>query len=147
LCALPILPEDVGFFAAEQLMRIERTFVQRSTGKVSQETTLMLSSRPALEQPVDNAEAMLGLIRAHWQIENGLHYVRDRSYDEDRCQVRDPNSAQILATLRSMARFLTCRGAHRPKTDHQRTTPALHRFCYAHVGETIRWLISPRGPC
>ena len=91
-------------------------------------------------------EAMLGEIaRGQWSIENGNHYVRDRSYDEDRCQVRDPNSAQILATLRSLARFLAKQGVHRPSGSHQQTTPAFNRFCDAHRNQTIRWLMSPRG--
>jgi hypothetical protein len=70
----------------------------------------------------------MDVARGHWSIENGNHYVRDRIYDEDRCQVRNPNSAQILASLRSRGRFIAKRGAHKPKTVHQRMTPACQRF-------------------
>jgi len=88
---------------------------------------------------------LLGIARSHWSIENGNHYVRDRTYDEDRCQVRDPNSAQILATLRSMARFLAKQNVHRPHSARQRTTPALNRFCSAHRNQAIGWLMSPKA--
>jgi hypothetical protein len=87
-----------------------------------------------------NGEVLLEVARSQWSIENGNHYVRDRSYDEDRCPVREPNSAQILATLRSLARFLARQQAHRPRTPHQTTT-----FCDAHRHQTIHWLMSPRG--
>jgi hypothetical protein len=52
--------------------------------------------------------------------------VQDRTDDEDRCQVRHPNSAQILVTLRSLARFLAKKGIPYPRSTHQKTTPALH---------------------
>lgn len=79
--------------------------------------------------PRANAESLLDVARGHWSIENGNHYVRDRTYDEDRCPVRTPNSPQILDTLRSMARFLAKKALHRPRTEHQKTTPVLIRFC------------------
>ena len=44
---------------------------------------------------------MMDIARGHWTIENGNHYVRDRTYDEDRRPDRDPNSARILSTLLS----------------------------------------------
>ena len=31
---------------------------------------------------------LLALNRGHWSIENRLHWVRDVTFDEDRCQVR-----------------------------------------------------------
>jgi len=110
------------------------------TGKESDETVLAITSLLPLSDPAKNAKQLLETIRGHWTIENGNHYVRDRSYDEDRCQVRDPNSAQILATLRSLARFMTKRGLHRPRTAHQKTTPAFNRFCQAHQTLAVRWL-------
>ncbi|MGH3084707.1 MAG: ISAs1 family transposase [Gaiellaceae bacterium] len=42
-------------------------------------------------------------VRGHWSIENRTHYVRDRTFDEDRCQVRTGAAPQVLATLRNLA--------------------------------------------
>jgi predicted transposase YbfD/YdcC len=42
-------------------------------------------------------------IRGHWQIENGLHWVRDVTYAEDLSQVRTGNAPQVMASLRNLA--------------------------------------------
>jgi len=44
--------------------------------------------------------------RGHWSIENGQHYRRDRTQDEDRCPVRDTTTARNLSLFRSLAIFL-----------------------------------------
>jgi hypothetical protein len=44
----------------------------------------VMSARPARA----DAKALLAAIRGHLGIENRLHYVRDMTFDEDRCQVR-----------------------------------------------------------
>jgi predicted transposase YbfD/YdcC len=41
--------------------------------------------------------------RAHWHIENELHYVRDVIFDEDRSHVRTVAIPQVVATLRNAA--------------------------------------------
>jgi hypothetical protein len=35
--------------------------------------------------------------RGYWEVENREHYVRDRTFDEDRSQVRTSSSPQFLA--------------------------------------------------
>ena len=135
----------MGFYGAAQVTRIHRHFLHLKSGKQSDETVLAITGLAPTPDPKLNAEVLLEIARGHWGIENGNHYVRDRSYDEDRCQVREPNSAQILATLRSLARFLAKQQAHRPRNAHQCTTPAFNRFCAANRNQAIRWLMSPRG--
>ena len=46
---------------------------------------------------------LLELVRGQWHIENGLHWVRDVTFDEDRCQVRTGHGPQVLACLRNLA--------------------------------------------
>lgn len=140
LWALAVTPEEMSFTAAAQIVRICRHFTDMSSGKESHETVLGINSLLPLANPAENAAMLLDVVRGQWVIENGNHYVRDRTYDEDRCQVRDANSAQILATLRSMARFLAKKGVHRPDCQHKKTTPAFNRFCQAHRTLAIRWL-------
>jgi predicted transposase YbfD/YdcC len=49
------------------------------------------------------------LIRGHWGIENGLHYVRDVTFAEDVSQVRSGAGPQVMAALRNLAIGLLCR--------------------------------------
>jgi hypothetical protein len=46
---------------------------------------------------------LLALTRAHWAIENRLHWVRDVTFDEDRCRVRKGAGAHVMASLRNVA--------------------------------------------
>lgn len=41
-------------------------------------------------------------IRGHWQIENGLHWVRDVTFAEDLSQVRIGAAPQVMASLRNL---------------------------------------------
>ena len=41
--------------------------------------------------------------RAHWSIENGLHWVLDMTFDEDRARARKDNGPENLATIRKLA--------------------------------------------
>jgi predicted transposase YbfD/YdcC len=50
-----------------------------------------------------NAEYILQSTRAHWSIENSLHWVLDISFREDECRVRKGNGAANLAMLRHIA--------------------------------------------
>jgi hypothetical protein len=43
------------------------------------------------------------LIRGHWTIENGLHWVRDVTLGEDASQLRTGTAPQVMASLRNLA--------------------------------------------
>jgi hypothetical protein len=45
---------------------------------------------------------LLDLTRGQWSIES-LHWVRDVTFDEDRCQVRTGSGPRVMATLRNLA--------------------------------------------
>jgi predicted transposase YbfD/YdcC len=49
------------------------------------------------------AAEMAGLIRSHWGIENGLHWVLDVAFREDESRTRDLNAGANLAVLRRVA--------------------------------------------
>ena len=141
--ALRVDPEQIGFCGVNQVVQIQRHFLHLRSEKSSEETVLAITSLESLSDSTINGQKLLEIARGQCAIENGNHYVRDRSYDEDRCQVLDPNSARILSTLRSLARFLAKHNAHSPRNAHQATTPALHRYCNAHRNQAIHWLMSP----
>ncbi|OWK45618.1 ISAs1 family transposase [Fimbriiglobus ruber] len=48
-----------------------------------------------------NAATRLSILRDHWPIENGLHWVRDETLGEDRCRVRMGAAPQVLAAIRN----------------------------------------------
>jgi hypothetical protein len=45
----------------------------------------------------------LQLVRGHWTVENGLRYVRDVTFDEDRSQICKGNGPGTMASLRNLA--------------------------------------------
>ena len=38
--------------------------------------------------------------RAHWYVENNLHYIEDTVYEEDKCKVRKGNGPKVLNSIR-----------------------------------------------
>ncbi len=68
--------------------------------KTRSETVYGITS---LASAVANPQRLLGLSRGHWSIENRLHWVRDVTFDEDRCRVRRGQGAQVMATVRNLA--------------------------------------------
>ena len=84
---------------AAQVARIERS--RRIGDKESTEVAYVVTSLPAAEA---GPERLLELARAHWAIENRLHWVRDVSMSEDRCRVRA--GARALAALRNLVLWL-----------------------------------------
>lgn len=50
-----------------------------------------------------NAKQILQATRQHWSIENGLHWVLDIAFNEDRSRVRKEHAPANLAVLRHMA--------------------------------------------
>jgi len=71
-----------------------------STGRVRRDLVCGLTSRPPNRA---SPEELLAFARGHWSIENRLHWVRDVTFDEDRCRVRTGHAAQMLACLRNLA--------------------------------------------
>lgn len=68
-----------------QVVCIERRVTDMHSGETSEETAYAVTSLPPERAtPLQ----LLTLWRAHWQIENRLHYVRDVTYGEDGATVR-----------------------------------------------------------
>lgn len=66
-------------------------------GECSTELRYYISSLPA------KAALFNQQIRAHWGIENSLHWVLDMAFDEDDCRIRVGDGAQNFAILRRIA--------------------------------------------
>jgi predicted transposase YbfD/YdcC len=84
----------------QQVFRIQRHTILRSTGEIRTETVYGLTS---LEPTQADAHHLLRITRHHWRIENRSHWVRDVTFDEDRSQVRCGSTPEIMAAFRNTA--------------------------------------------
>lgn len=80
----------------KRIIRMERE--RKSDGVKSKETIYYLSSEDR-----DEASYFASRIRAHWGIENKLHWHLDVTFREDNCRVRTKNGAVNLSILRKFA--------------------------------------------
>ena len=82
------------------LIMIESESYDISAKKTTTQKRFYISSRDG------DAEEFGQLIRQHWSIENGCHWVLDTLYREDHCQVRVANAVKNFAILRRVAQNL-----------------------------------------
>jgi len=87
-------------------MRVHRHVQTVRQGKVVKETDEVAFAVTSYWPEEAGPEQLLELVRDHWSIENGQHYRRDRTQDEDRCTVSDTTAARNLSLFRSLAIFL-----------------------------------------
>lgn len=81
------------------LQSLVRVQSERHMGeKISYETRYFLSSLPASE-----VERIAHAVRAHWQVENGLHWCLDIAFSEDQQRMREGNAASNMALLSKIA--------------------------------------------
>ena len=50
-----------------------------------------------------SAQAFAHAVRAHWAVENGLHWVLDMAFDEDCARARKDHAAENMAIIRKLA--------------------------------------------
>ena len=79
-----------------QVFRVTRTVFEK--GQMRREVVYGITSLPSTRA---SAARLLALVRAHWKIENRLHWRRDVTLWEDHSQVRKGEAPRILALLNS----------------------------------------------
>jgi predicted transposase YbfD/YdcC len=90
-----------GFPHAAQVVQVtrKRRALHTNTRRWQTVTAYAITSLPfAQASPARLAD----LIRGHWAIENGLHYIRDVTFAEDGSQVRTGAAPQVMACLRNL---------------------------------------------
>ena len=88
--------DELGFPGARQGVMLEKETVDIATGEVSREHWYLLTS---LSSRRCSPRELLRVIRNHWRVENSLHHVKDRSWDEDVHTLRRPGLGEIYASL------------------------------------------------
>lgn len=81
-------------------LRVDREVRAADGAAVLQETRYFVSS---LDPAEVTAEQLLKHVRGHWQVENCLHFLKDRWWDEDRHHTRRPGLSAVMAALNSVA--------------------------------------------
>ena len=66
-------------------------------GKIDREMRLYITSLCLLANQIGP------MVRGHWMIENGLHWVLDMIFRDDECRVRTDNAPANFATIKHMA--------------------------------------------
>ena len=98
------LQHTLGWSSVRQVFRVTRecAWTDRVTGerKTSRETVYGIAS---LSCDQANAAHLLQLNRQHWTIENGVFYIRDETFGEDRSRIRTRSGPQVMAALRNAA--------------------------------------------
>ena len=94
--------DELGFPGARQGAMVEKEAVDIATGEVSRERWYLLTS---LSSRRCGPKELLRGFRNHWSVENSLHHVKHRSWDEDVHTLRRPGLGEVYATLRNDLRL------------------------------------------
>lgn len=122
-----LLSEYQGWPYLAQAFEVERT--SKRGRRTTKEVRYGITSAPAAAL---GAASVLRAVRGHWQIENGLHYRRDVSLDEDASLVRVGQAPQVLATLNNFVCGLVARAGITNLAATQRSlAAAVDRFLFA----------------
>lgn len=92
------LKDYLDWPGVDQVLRRTCHRVEIRTGRASEEVTYGITSLGRQRASLEQVEQFW---RGHWTIENRVHYVRDESMGEDRCQVHTGQAPQALAALRN----------------------------------------------
>jgi predicted transposase YbfD/YdcC len=82
------------------LARLEREVKDRDGKIVLRDDRYFACS---LDPATFTSKTLLQWLRGHWEIENSLHFIKDRWWDEDRQWSCRPGLAERLAALRNTA--------------------------------------------
>ena len=82
-----------------QVFKLERRVTHLSTGSVETEVQYGLTSLTAQEA---DPKRLLNIIRSEWGIENGLHYRRDVTFQEDHTRMTAKRMGRVMATINNL---------------------------------------------
>lgn len=93
----PWVPAAKRWSKLRCLVAITATREDQSTGQVTEETRHYISSR--IMTPAEANER----VRAHWLVENRLHWCLDMTFGQDTCRIRTGHATENFAVVRHFA--------------------------------------------
>lgn len=82
-----------------QVFKLERRFTFLATGKIHHEVQYRLTSLTPQEA---GPERLLEIVRSEWGIENGLHYRRDVTFQEDQTRMTQKSMGRAMAMINNL---------------------------------------------
>lgn len=104
---LTVMEDSEAFLdwpGVRQVFKIERDVIELNSGRTSSEVAYGLTSR---HPETASAEQLLDWTRQYWGIENGLHYRRDVTLNEDSTRMSLSKMPRVMATLNNFIVGLT----------------------------------------
>jgi predicted transposase YbfD/YdcC len=95
--AFEVIRHYDGWVGLQSIVMVRRERRHLDNQPVAPETVFFISSLPP------DAELLLQAVRAHWSVENNLHWVLDVVFREDDARLRVLNGAENFAILRRFA--------------------------------------------
>jgi hypothetical protein len=92
--------ERLDFPGCQIILRVDREV------RSPDDEILLAESRyfaTSLDPASVTAAGLQSYVREHWQVENCLHFVKDRWWDEDRHYTKRPGLAEVFAALTNAA--------------------------------------------
>lgn len=117
----------------DQVFRVERTRLHTKSGKEEQEVVYGLTSLAATQA---SAAQLLAFNRAYWGIENGLHYRRDVTFQEDATRQTRGHAGRVMAALTNLVIGLLRAAGHT-------NLAAARRLCDASLHTSLSYLSPP----
>lgn len=99
LTASSLLNDYLDWPGLGQVFKLERRFTTLATGVVHHEVQYGLTSLTADEASPDR---LLEIVRSEWGIENGLHYRRDTTFQEDQTRMTRPAMGRAMAGINNV---------------------------------------------
>jgi len=101
----------------QQVFRLERHFLSTKTGEIQEQVVYGITS---LSREEITSRKLIKTIRKYWSIENGLHYRRDMTLQEDRTRMTKGNAGRVMACLNNLVIGLVFTKTHFAYLPHAR---------------------------
>jgi predicted transposase YbfD/YdcC len=82
-----------------QVFKLERRFTTLATGEIETEVQYGLTSLIAQQA---SPKRLLSIVRSEWGIENGLHYRRDVTFQEDQTRMTDKAMGRAMTIINNL---------------------------------------------